>query len=376
MNLGQERALLKEARRIVVKVGTSTLSYANGNLDLKRMDSLCRELVDLTNRGYEIVLVSSGAIGAGMAKLRIGERQKLIPEKQALAAIGQGSLMHMYEKLLAEYGQVMAQVLLTKGDLNDRGRFLNARNTLFQLFRYGALPIINENDTVAFEEIRFGDNDTLAALVALLIDADAVILLTDIDGLYDANPSTNPKAKLLSTVDTITPEIEAMAGGGGKFGTGGMITKISAAKVATNSGIPLVIAEGKTVGHLDFLLEGKEIGTLFLPRHHRRNSRQKWILYGSHPKGVLTVDDGAKEALVQYGKSLLAKGICKIDGVFTVGDVVEIADSHGSVFARGVTNYSSEDVKRIQGEHSDVFIDILGYKDFNEVIHRDHLGLI
>ena len=245
--MGREayKALVEHAQKIVVKVGTSTLTHKNGKLNLEQIERLVRQLSDLRNQGKDVVLVSSGAIGAGMGKLNLEQRPKTIPEKQAVAAVGQGILLHIYEKMFSEYGQATAQLLLTKADLEHRQRFLNGRNTLLTLLKFGVIPIVNENDTVAFEEIKFGDNDTLAALVGTLIDADLILLLTDIDGFYDGDPRKNKNAKRISVVETINEEIEGLAGNvGSKFGSGGMITKITAARIAVNAGIPLMIGHG------------------------------------------------------------------------------------------------------------------------------------
>lgn len=367
---------LKKVKRIVVKVGTSTLSHSNGKLNLSRIDVLVRELVDLKNSGYEIILVSSGAVGAGLGRLNLLEKPKSIPEKQALAAIGQGLLMHIYEKFMSEYGQLVAQVLLTEADLTVRDRFLNARNTLNRLLSYGAIPIINENDTVSYSELRLGDNDTLAALVGVLLDADLVVLMTDIDGLYNANPKIDKNAKLISEVKEISLELEKACGDGGKLGTGGMITKVRAAKIAQSSGIPLAIIEGSNAGNLNLLLEGQQIGTLFYPREDKKGSKKNWISLGSKPQGLLIVDDGAKKAILESGKSLLATGVISIEKDFLAGDIVSICDKNGLEVARGFINYSYDEMLKIMGRKSFEIKELLGYHSFDEVIHRDNLSLV
>ncbi len=377
--MGREayQALVANAQKIVVKVGTSTLTHKNGKLNLEQIEKLVRQLSDLRNQGKDVVLVSSGAIGAGMGKLNLEERPKTIPEKQAVAAVGQGILLHIYEKIFAEYGQATAQLLLTKADLEHRQRFLNARNTLLTLLRLGVIPIVNENDTVAFEEIKFGDNDTLAALVGTLIDADLVILLTDIDGFYDGDPRKNKDAKRISVVETIDERVESLAGSvGSKFGSGGMATKITAASIAVNAGIPLMIAHGAETHIIRRLTGGEDVGTLFLPIEMKPHLRKKWIAFGSHVEGRIIVDDGAKAALVHKGKSLLPSGIVAVEGNFTAGDVVGITDSSGKEFARGITHYGAQELNRIKGQKSSDICPILGYKDFDEVIHRDNLSLI
>ena len=377
--MGREayKALVSNAQKIVVKVGTSTLTHKNGKLNLEQIERLVRQLSDLRNQGKDVVLVSSGAIGAGMGKLNLEERPKTIPEKQAVAAVGQGILLHIYEKIFAEYGQATAQLLLTKADLEHRQRFLNARNTLLTLLKLGVIPIVNENDTVAFEEIKFGDNDTLAALVGTLIDADLVILLTDIDGFYDGDPRKRKDAKRISVVETIDAQVESLAGSvGSKFGSGGMATKITAASIAVNAGIPLMIAHGAESHIIRKLTGGEAVGTLFLPIEMKPHLRKKWIAFGSHVGGRLVVDDGAKDALIHKGKSLLPSGITAVEGDFAAGDVVEIVDGQGREFARGISNYSWMELHKIKGQKSKDICPILGYKDYDEAIHRDNLSLI
>lgn len=377
--MGREayKALVEHAQKIVVKVGTSTLTHKNGKLNLEQIERLVRQLSDLRNQGKDVVLVSSGAIGAGMGKLNLEQRPKTIPEKQAVAAVGQGILLHIYEKMFSEYGQATAQLLLTKADLEHRQRFLNGRNTLLTLLKFGVIPIVNENDTVAFEEIKFGDNDTLAALVGTLIDADLILLLTDIDGFYDGDPRKNKNAKRISVVETINEEIEGLAGNvGSKFGSGGMITKITAARIAVNAGIPLMIGHGAEANILRRLTSGEDVGTLFLPVEMKPHLRKSWIAFGSHVGGRIVIDDGAKEALLHKGKSLLPSGVTAVEGDFSAGAVVQIVDLQGREFARGITNYSWIELNRIKGQKCKDICSILGYKDYDEVIHRDNLSLV
>lgn len=368
---------LRSVRRLVVKVGTSTLTHATGKLNLYQLERLIRELADLRHQDIEVILVTSGAVGAGMGKLGLEEKPKTIPEKQALAAIGQGILMHMYEKLFGEYGETVAQVLVTREDITDRGRYLNARNTLLMLLKLGVIPIINENDTVAFEEIKLGDNDTLAALVSGLIDADLLVLLTDIDGLYTADPRKEPEAQLIKVVEELTPEIIELAGNPGtKWGSGGMATKIQAAEIAGNSGIPMIVTNGSREGVIrETLREGINSGTLFIPRdHHRTNCRKTWIAVASNVNGYLYVDGGAEKAIIAKGKSLLPSGITKVEGDFERGSVVGINGESGE-FARGIVNYDAWEIRKIVGCQSQDIIKILGHKDYDEVIHRDNLTL-
>ncbi|MGB9885980.1 MAG: glutamate 5-kinase [Moorellales bacterium] len=368
---------LTKTKRLVVKVGTSILAYPDGRLNLFRLERLVRELAAVANSGREVVLVTSGAVGTGMGRLGWTKKPRTLPEKQAAAAVGQGILMHIYEKLFAEYGQVVAQVLLTRQDLADRGRYLNARHTLLTLLRYRAIPIVNENDTVAVEEIRVGDNDTLSALVAGLVDADLLLLLTDTDGLYTANPRTCADARRLDLVTEITPEIEQLAGTGtSPLGTGGVGTKLAAAHMAMNSGIPMVIAHGGEERVIERTLAGEQVGTLFLPHQARLAGRKRWIAYGPPVQGRLWVDAGAVEALVRSGKSLLPAGLTRVEGEFEAGAVVSVCDPQGREIARGIVNYGAQELERIKGCRSADIPRVLGHKDYDEVIHRDNLCLL
>ncbi|MGI6037196.1 MAG: glutamate 5-kinase [Limnochordia bacterium] len=368
---------LGDIRRLVVKVGTSTLTYPTGKLNFRRMEQIVREIADLVNGGYQVLLVTSGAVGAGMGKLGLQKRPQSLPQKQALAAIGQGLLMQVYEKLFGEYGQIVAQVLLTGEDLKNRRRFLNSRNTLHSLLEYGAIPIINENDTVAVSEIRLGDNDTLSALVTGLVDADLLIILSDVDGVYSADPRVDPQATLLKEIKEITPELEAAAGGvGSMLGTGGMATKIEAAKIATASGAALVIAKGDLDGVIGRIVRGEELGTLFPSQRQALMGKKRWIAFYQRVQGQLIIDGGAQEALVHQGKSLLPVGVIDVRGEFEAGDLVSVVDEGGQELARGLTNYGAEQVRAIKGLPSSQLASVLGAKDFDEVIHRDNLVLM
>ena len=361
---------------IVVKVGTSTLTHSTGKLDLRQMEKLVRDLADLANQGKKPVLVSSGAVGAGLGRLGFTKRPRTLREKQAIAAVGQGILLQMYEKLFAEYGRVVAQVLLTRDDFSDRRRYLNVSHTFSQLLEYDVIPIINENDTTAVEELKFGDNDSLAALVAGALDADLLIILSDIDGLYSDNPKLNPQAERIGIVKEITPEIEALAGGAGStLGTGGMSAKIQAAKICTNSGIPMVIANGSEEGVLHRIVDGHEVGTTFLPQENKLRGKKKWIAYGSAIQGKVVIDRGAAKALLSEGKSLLPIGIIQVSGNYDAGAVVSVFDPDGQELARGITNYSAAELDLIKGKKSGEIEDILGQKDYDEAIHRDNMAL-
>lgn len=369
--------LCASSKRIVVKVGTSTLTHANGQLNFQRMDQLARQLTDVRNSGKDVVLVSSGAVGAGLGRLGFSERPKTMPEKQAAAAVGQGLLMQIYTKLFGEYNQVVAQVLLTREDLDHRLRYLNARNTLNTLLSYGVIPIINENDTVATYELarlHFGDNDRLSALVASTIDADLLLLLSDIDGLYDMDPRHHPEAQRLQIVEEITPEIVAGAGGAGTSrGTGGMATKIEAARMATLSGTAMVLADGATPGVVGDILEGKPVGTLFLPREEALLQRQRWLAFAGYPTGSIKIDEGAACAILERGKSLLPSGITEVKGSFDPGDLIQVMNAEGREIARGLTNYGHDEIQQIMGHKSSEIDKLLGHKNFDEIIHRNNL---
>ncbi len=366
---------LQSARRIVVKVGTSTLTHPTGKINLNLIEQLIRQLADLHNQGKEIILVTSGAVGAGMGRLGMVEKPASIVENQALAAIGQGLLMHVYEKLFSEYGQIVAQILLTRNDVSDRKHYLNSRNTILSLLKYQVLPIINENDTVAVEELknRFGQNDCLSALVAGLIEADLLILLSDIDGLFTADPRKDPSAVLVPLVTEISPEIFKMAGGTGSFlGTGGMITKIEAAQMATKAGTSMIIMNGSDPSQIQKVMMGKPIGTVFLSTQPSVNSRKHWIAYGPPLNGELIVDEGAEQAILKRGKSLLPSGIVVVKGNFDEGDLVKIVNQKNIELGRGLTNYGSEQLLKIQGKKSSEIQTVLGYKFTDEVVHRDN----
>ncbi len=368
---------MARAGRLVVKVGTKLLCGARGKLNLKRLEEFVGELARIWSEGRELVLVSSGAIGAGVARLGFTRVPQSLPEKQAAAAVGQGILMHLYETYFGKHGIIVAQILLTREDFKDRTRYLNARHTFQTLFRYRVVPIVNENDTVAVEEIRFGDNDTLAALVASLVDADLLVLLTDLEGFFTADPRKAGESSLIPEVTEITPELEACAGGkGSPLATGGMETKLQAAKIAVNSGIPMVIANGMYPGVLARLLKGERVGTLFVPREDRLQARKRWIAFGSPVQGKVFIDQGATEALLEKGKSLLPSGVVGLEGDFEAGNVVSIIDPRGREVARGIVNYSAAELALIKGRKTHEIAKILGHKDYDEVIHRDNLTVI
>ena len=372
------REALKKAKRIVVKVGTSTITYANGKRNFSQIDRLARELSDLQNQGKEMMLVSSGAVAVGVDRLGLPAKPSTIPGKQACAAVGQGVLMHTYEKLFADYGQIVAQVLITRTEAIDRHRYTNCRNTFMTLLQQGVIPIVNENDVVALDELKIGDNDNMSALVAGIVDADLVIILSDIDGLYTANPATHPDATLVHTVQEITPEVEASAGGvGSSRGTGGMATKIQAAKAATNSGIQLVIASGTEKNAIPRILQGEEIGTLFVSRENRLQFRKRWLAFGAKIQGSIVVDDGCARAIRKAGGcSILPAGIYQVVGDFQTGSTVSVIDKEGHELARGLVHYTASELERIKGCKSSDIEGILGHKNYDEVIHRDDLVIL
>ena len=371
------RKILGRSRRIVVKVGSSILASVGKGLLYEVFSHLTKEISDLKRQGYEFVVVSSGAIAAGMEKLGYKTRPQAITQKQATAAVGQTRLMKIYEDSFSRYQQMVAQILLTHDDLSHRRRFLNARNTLLTLLELGIIPIINENDTVVVDEIKFGDNDNLSALITNLIGADLLIILTDIDGLCDSDPRVNPHARCIPLVEEIDADLDGIVGETkSEISVGGMISKIQAARKASRFGIPTVVARGNKEGVLHQILKGKEIGTLILPKRDALSSRKHWIAFNPKPKGDVIVDDGAKKAVVQKGKSLLPSGVVKIRGSFNRGDLVTCLGSRGKEFARGLVNYSATELEKIKGLRSNQIESTLGYKYSDEVIHRDDLVVL
>jgi glutamate 5-kinase len=371
------RRQLGRVRRLVVKVGTGLITQPKVGPDPDRIAALAGDIAAV-REGREIVLVSSGAIATGMARLALAERPRTIPEKQAAAAVGQSALMWHYEHAFKRHGLPVGQVLLTAQDISDRARYLNARNTLLALLKFGVLPIVNENDTVAVEEIKVGDNDNLSALVASLIDADLLVVLTDVDGLYTSDPAKDPAATKLDTVETITEEIERLVWDGtGAGSVGGMATKLQAAQKAAAAGVPMVIASGRKQGVLGRILKGEPAGTYFAPKADRLAARKRWIAFAVAPQGRLTVDAGAQQALTQHGKSLLPSGVAKVEGDFAAGEVVAlVGEANDREFARGLVNFDAHELRRIQGAKTREIAERLGYKSFDEVIHRDNLVLM
>jgi glutamate 5-kinase len=361
------------ARRVIVKVGSNVLTE-NSGLDLNVVRSISRQICRLIDRGLEVILVTSGAMSAGIRKIGLAKRPDEIPKRQAVSAVGQASLIMEYENAFERYGNKVAQILLTSDDLNNRKRYLNARNTLYTLLSWQVIPIINENDTVAIESIKFGDNDNLAAMIALLMDADMLIILTDIDGLYATDPRSDPAAELIPMVTEFKKSLEKIAGGiPGSLGTGGMLSKINAAKKVTAAGVPLVIANGNVPDILEKLFDGGTYGTFFVPQAERLARRKCWIGYSLKPEGVIVIDQGAATAVLKRGKSLLSSGIVGVDGDFGIGAPVEFKTAESEMLGTGLVNYSASDIRKIMGLQSRQIQDRLGEKPYDEVIHRDNL---
>ncbi len=370
------RRFFPRARRVVIKIGSQILSSSEG-IEEGSIKELVHDLAALHDEGKELVIVSSGAIAAGMTRLGIKERPRTIPQKQALAAVGQIKLMALYESHFSNFKKSVAQVLLTHEDLADRRRSLNAKHTLKTLLELGIIPIVNENDTVAIEEVKFGDNDHLSSLVATLLEADLLVMLSDVDGVYDRDPRLHADAQLIPVISDLKGFKKGLPGGSqGPYGTGGISSKIAAAEKAATSGIPTVITKGKG-GILPRLFNAEdEVGTLVLPEESRLASRKHWIAHNLKPSGEIVVDRGAYEALVHKGKSLLPSGLREVRGSFGVGECVRCLDSQGREFAKGLVNYSAEELNLIKGLHSAMIEKVLGYKAYDEVIHRDDFVLL
>jgi glutamate 5-kinase len=365
--------LLSSVKRVVIKVGSGVISTDIG-LDGPMIDAISADICALIRQGYEIALVSSGAISAGKQDLFINDKPPSIPLKQAAAAIGQSRLMRYYKKAFRNENFKVGQVLLTREDLADRKRYLNARNTVKTLLEYRVTPIINENDTVAVEEIKFGDNDNLSAMVTALVEAQLLVILTDVDGLYNRDPRKHAEAERLAVVEKVTPAIEAMAGDSStRFGTGGMVTKIQAAKRAALSGVGTLIVNGRTPSILRRVMNGDSVGTLFLPAAKKMAAKKHWIAFTKKTSGKLVLDDGAVRAILHQGKSLLPSGIRQVEGKFGRGDMVSLYDLQEREIGRGVTDYAQGEILQIMGQKSSRIREILGYKYHEEVIHRDDM---
>ena len=368
------------SQTIVIKIGTSSLTRSQtSQLALSTIATLAETLCDLRRQGNRVILVSSGAVGVGCARLGLSERPRAIALKQAVAAVGQGRLIRVYDDLFNTLQQPIAQVLLTRSDLVQRSRYLNVYNTFEALLELGVIPIVNENDTVAVEELKFGDNDTLSALVASLVEADWLFLLTDVDRLYSADPRSFPDAQPITLVKHIEQlaQMQVQTGDrGSQWGTGGMMTKISAARIATAAGVRTVITQGRFPHNIEKILQGESIGTQFEPQLQPSSARKRWIAYGLIPAGKLFLDEGAIIAICQAGSSLLAAGITAVEGEFDTQEAVQLCDKNGKEIARGIVNYSSAELNQIRGRHSKEISAILGYAGAETVVHRDNLALI
>ncbi|MCE5241795.1 MAG: glutamate 5-kinase [Syntrophobacteraceae bacterium] len=372
------REFFHRCRRLVIKVGSAVLTGPKG-LDRVMVHRLSDQIAELRGRNGDVrvSVVSSGAVACGVRKIGLSERPRAIPQKQAAAAVGQSVLMEAWEAAFDKYDLMVAQVLLTGEDLAHRHRYLNARNTLETLMDWGILPVINENDTVAVEEIKFGDNDQLSAMIAGLIGADLVVCLTDTDGLYDCDPRTNPQARLIPVVRRVDSKLLACAAPEpGSVGTGGMLSKIAAARKCLSSGIPMVIAPGKERDILLRLFDGEPLGTVFLPRQRVYQGRKIWLANLPKPAGDLVLDGGAAMALRRSGRSLLPIGIREVRGAFGVGAAVRCLDEDGNVIGIGLSNYKSSEVEQIMGHHTEEIEDLIGYKHSDEVIHRNNFALM
>ena len=372
----QFRREIQRMATLVVKVGSRILTADNNQPDPHRIRGLVNSIVLLQQSGVRTILVSSGAIAHGMVALHLNRRPKSIPQKQACASIGQIRLMHLYESFFSRHGVPIGQVLLTWDDLRNKKRYLNLRNTLFHLFRCRAVPIINENDSVGVEEIRFGENDTLAAQISMLVQADVFVNLSDINGLYDKNPKLHANAKHIPVVNHLSPSVLKYAfESTTEISVGGMITKLKAAEIVTKAGICAIIGDGFNRGLLD-VLKNPDAGTIFLPFSKIMPSKRRWIAFTSQSAGVLIVDEGARAAIVEKGKSLLPAGIKKVMGAFKQGDMVDMRTVNNRTVARGLCNFSSDEVEKIMGCRTSEIAERLGQKAFDEVIHRDNMVLI
>ena len=365
---------LLSTKRWVIKIGSALLTKPGEGLDVDRIRWLSGEIAELRNQGKEIVLVTSGSVAAGMQRLGWRKRPHALHQLQAAASVGQMGLIHAYATACEQHGIHTAQILLTHSDLADRGRHLNARSALHTLLEMGILPVVNENDTIATDEIRFGDNDTLAAMTANLVEADVLVILTDQDGLFDSDPRLNPNARMLAASAANNPNLDGMAGDSkGELGRGGMATKLAAARRAARSGATTVILSGKHPLNLRHLAAGQGVGTLLWPDIKPIKARQQWLAGQLVPKGRLMLDDGAVAVIKQQGRSVLPVGVRQVDGQFTRGELVLCTDLQGHEVARGLVNYSADEAVRIMGQPSQAIQSLLGYVDEPELIHRDNL---
>ncbi|MBU4483327.1 MAG: glutamate 5-kinase [Actinobacteria bacterium] len=373
--MGNRKKYLKNIKKMVIKIGSSSLTSKAGGLDKVSMKRFVNEVSSLIKRGMEVIIVTSGAIAAGLENLNIKKKPEDITLLQAAASIGQVELMRLYSNFFLTSGLKIGQILLTHEDTTRRKQYLNIKNTIKKLISLNIVPVINENDSVAVDEIKFGDNDELAALVAILAESDILIILTDIDGMYDKNPRIYSDAKLISYIDKINEDIEKAAGGiGSTYGIGGMGSKIKAAKICSFSGIKTIIANSKRKNILNKIIAGEDVGTFFAPQTVKKvKSIKKWIAFGMKTKGGIVIDRGAEEAVLNKGKSILAVGVVKVDGKFNKGDTLKVFSLDSKLIAKGISNFSSEDIEKIKGKNRDKILSEFDTSMCSEVIHRDCL---
>jgi glutamate 5-kinase len=370
-----KRRCLKNIKKMVIKIGSSSLTLETGGLDRANIEKFVNEVSSLAKRGIEVIIVTSGAIAAGLEDLNISKKPQEITLLQAAASIGQVELMKLYGDLFSKNGLKIGQILLTQEDTTRREQYLNIRNTIRNLIDLGVIPLINENDSAAVDEIKFGDNDELAALVSVLAEADVLVILTDIEGMYDKNPRTSRDAKLISYIDRIDKNIESAAGGiGSTYGIGGMESKIKAAKICSFSGIKTIIANSRRINVLDEILSGKNVGTFFTPQTMKKvKSIKKWIAFGMKTKGAIIIDKGAEEAVLNKGKSILPVGVVKVNGKFNKGDTLKVFSMDNKLIAKGISNFSSDDILKIKGKNQKKILSEFNDAMCSEVIHRDCL---
>jgi len=367
------RQRLRTVKRVLIKIGSNILTGVNGVRE-DIIAQLCKDIANVKNRGLDVIIVSSGAISSGLKKMNLGRRPNELSQLQALAAIGQGILMRIYEKEFDKWGIRIGQLLITKEDLGSRRRYLNIANTLFTLLHWKVIPIINENDTVAADEIKFGDNDNLAALITILSECQLLINLTNMDGLFERDPKEFKDARLIPLVEKIDKTVLSYASKDlSLFGTGGMQSKLQAARKASLAGVPTVIANGNLEGVITKVLDGEEIGTLILPMAGRLSKKKHWLAFGSYPRGMVIVDEGAEQALLRNGKSLLPSGILALEGVFQKGDPVSIKNTKGEIIGIGIVNYSSSELEKVLGRSTMEIQSILGFRGEDEIIHRNNM---
>ena len=377
MSEQERKNLIEKVKTAVVKIGSSVLTHDDGSLDESVFKEIAKQVFNLKQRGVRTIIVSSGAIASGMKKLGLSSKPVEIDVKQAISACGQTELIRSYEEAFSEFGLNVAQILLTRDGFSDRKRFLNSRKTVRRLLEMEIIPVINENDTVSFEEIMFGDNDNLAALVISLTEADLLVLLSDVEGFFDKDPAKSEDARLLSTIAEIDSRIESFAGDTfGRTTSGGMRTKIQAARSAAAFGVPTIIANGKRKDSLLSIFDGREYGTVILPTRERLRGRKHWIAYTLKPRGKLILDEGAAEAITRKGRSLLPSGIREVEGEFEIGELVSCFDSSEVEISRGLCSYGSSEVRKILGRKSSEIEDVLGYRYSDEIIHRNEMVIL